>query len=560
MGWVPLTIGGRDGVPHCRIRARSVSSRISGSAATPAPDPVGTIRSFLRGTEPHAGTAVRNGPRHTAAWWCAVVAVLALGACAGKWSVNSAPSPVRAVHAALLPNGHVLLIQGSGNDPDLFAAGTFTSTDWNPVTNTFKTIPTPYDMFCGGHASLPDGTLLVAGGTTGYPDTLKQTDYSGSDQAYRYDWRTQTYTAAPKLDEGHWYPTLVNHGDGKVVMVAGQDQNAVLRNHFQIFDPTAKSGTGAWTPQQEVATFFPMYPALHLLADGRFLYSGVTTFGDGADPPGLWNSTTNTFTPVTGLTDANRRDMGASVLLPPAQDQKVLVLGGGFHTDPTAQAVASTAIIDTKAANPHFVPGPPMSESKQYLTAVILPNRTVLQSGGTNESWFAAGEPGFTFRYTAQIYHPDTNTWEDAAHPTVGRTYHSEALLLPDGRVATFGGNYGDDGSPFEMRIEIYTPDYVNQTRPVLSGFAGSPAITRGRTISFKSDRTLKWAELVRPSAATHSNDPDQRLVDLPITQSGTQVTASLDANPNLTPPGYYLLFGVDTNGVPSVGQWVKVS
>lgn len=490
----------------------------------------------------------------------AALVVLALSACAGSWSLNSTPAPVRAVHAALLPNGHVLLIQGSGNDPDIFAAGTFTSTDWDPVANTFTNVSTPYDMFCGGHASLPDGTLLVAGGTTDYPDTLQQTDYKGSDQAYRYDWKTRTYIAAPKLAEGHWYPTLVNRGDGKVVMVAGQDQDAVLRNHFQIFDPAANGGTGSWTPQQEVASFFPMYPALHLLADGRFLFSGVTTFGNGSDSPGIWDSTANTFTPVTGLTDANRRDMGASVMLPPAQDQKVMVLGGGQHVDPNAQAVASTAIIDTKAATPKFVAGPPMSESKQYVSAVVLPDRTVLQSGGSNESWFDNGQPGFAYRYSAQIYHPDTNTWEDAARATVGRTYHSEALLLPDGRVATFGGNASDSGAPFEMRIELYSPDYLKRTRPTLSGFATNPTMTRGGSISFKSDRPLKWAQLVRPSAATHSNDPDQRLVDLPFTQSGTSVVARLDANPNLTPPGWYMLFGVDTDGTPSVAKWVKVS
>ena len=77
-----------------------------------------------------------------------------------------------------------------------------------------------------------------------------------------------------------------------------------------------------------------MYPALHLMRDGRLFYSGVNTFGStGADyPAGLWNINTNAYQVVPGLTDDSRRDQGASVMLPPAQDQRVMVMGGGFQS------------------------------------------------------------------------------------------------------------------------------------------------------------------------------------------------------------------------------------
>ncbi len=486
------------------------------------------------------------------------VLVLAASACGvGTWTVGSKPSPVRAVHAALLNNGHVLLIQGSGNDPNTFAAGTFTTTEWDPVQNTFRTIPTPSDMFCSGHAALPDGRLLVAGGTAAYP--AARVDYKGSKHAYRFDPATHAYSAVPDLAGGHWYPTLVNRGDGQVIAIGGVDETGTLRSDFQTFDSTAANGAGAWSAQQSSAMFFPTYPALHLLADGRYLYSGVATFSDGNVPPGIWDSTANTFTPVTGLTDPGRRDMGASVMLPPAQSQKVMVMGGGQHQNANVAATASTAIIDTTSATPTFVAGAPMSESKQYVSAVVLPNRTVLQTGGTNETYLDNQRSDFKFRYTAQLFHPDTNTWEDAAKPTVGRTYHSEALLLPDGRVATFGGNFSNTQAPFEMRIEMYAPDYTTKVRPALTVANAQRTISRGGSTSFQSDRALKWVQLVRPGSATHSNDPDQRLVDMPFTQNGAGVSAALDANPNLTPPGWYMLFGVDTAGTPSVATWVHV-
>lgn len=486
---------------------------------------------------------------------------LAVSACGvGRWETAPAPAPVRSVHAALLRNGNVLLIAGSGNDPEMFAAGTFSTTEWNPANGTFRDVATPYDMFCSGHAFLPDGRLLVAGGTTGYPDTLTETDYKGSRQAYEYDPVTHAYTQVPDLDSGHWYPTLVSTGDGRMLAVAGQDENAVLQSQFQIFDPDANDGAGSWTPQQESSQFFPTYPALHLMADGRFLYSGVSTFGTGNIPPGFWDVGASAFTAVAGLTDPDRRDMGASVLLPPAQDQKVMVFGGGQHTDPDVIATDSTAIIDAKESTPTFVPGPPMSEGKQYVSAVILPDRTVLQTGGSNESWYDVDRADFRYRYTAQIFHPDTGTWEDAAKSKVGRTYHSEALLLPDGRVATFGGNASDQGEPFEMRIEIYTPEYFDAPRPEVTIGQSARWISRGQSFAFSSDKALRWVELVRPSSVTHSNDPEQRLVDVPFVQHNGSVTATVDPNPNLTPPGWYMLYGVDESGVPSIASWVHIA
>lgn len=491
-----------------------------------------------------------------------MVAIVAVAsACGvGSWTVNPTPSPVRAVHAALLKNGNVLLIQGSGNDPNLFAAGTFKTTEWNPVQNTFRSVSTPYDMFCSGHAALPDGSLLVAGGTAAYPDSATGLDYRGSNHAYKYDVATHKYVAVPDLTEGHWYPTLVNRGDGTIVMVSGLDQNAALKSNAQIFDSTAAGGAGAWSSQFTTASFFPPYPALHLMADGRYLFSGVSTFGDGSDDAGIWDATANTFTSVPGLPDRYQRDMGASVMLPPAQSQRVMVMGGGSHPKPEVVATASTAIIDLSTPSPSFTAGPDLAESKQYVSAVILPDRTVLQSGGSNESYLDRDLPSFKYRYTAQIFHPDTGAWETAKSSTVGRTYHSEALLLPDGRVATFGGNASDAGDPFEMRIELYTPEYMTKTRPVLTVGTAARSFARGGTTTFTADQPLKWVHIVRPGSATHSNDPDQRLVDMPFTQTGSSVTATLDPNPNLTPPGWYMLFGVDTAGTPSVATWVHVT
>jgi len=444
----------------------------------------------------------------------------------------------------------VLLIEGSANNPEQFAAGTFKTFVWDPVANTFASVSTPYDAFCSGHSFLANGKLLVAGGVSSYTPTV-----AGSPHTYQFNWRTVQYEPLPDMASGHWYPTVVSDGDGSVVSVAGVDENHVTQSKYQVFDPA----TSTWSAEKESQPFFPYYPALTLTADGRFFYSGVNTFG-GTTSPGFWEVKTNTFTSVPGLPLSDHRDQGASVLLPPAQDQKVMVIGGGSQDLPTD----TTAIIDLKRPSPSFVRGPSISAPKQYLSAVLLPDRTVFQTNGAGRNWAFHNEAGYPYVHSAQIYHPDTNTWEDAPDAKVGRAYHSEAILLPDGRVATLGSNSTEGGDPnsWEQQIEIYKPEYWGKSRPVISVDPSQTVVAHGGSISFSSDKPLKWAELVRPSAATHMMDPEQRIVDLPFTQnpSTNGVTATVDANKNLTPPGYYMLFGVDADNVPSVASWVRVT
>ncbi|WP_100497883.1 radical copper oxidase GlxA [Geodermatophilus chilensis] len=88
----------------------------------------------------------------------------------GSWETIELPEEYRtqAVHAALLHTGKVLLVAGSGNDAQDFEAGSFETIVWDPVTGDTKEVPTPEDLFCSGHAYLPDGNLLIAGGTREY--------------------------------------------------------------------------------------------------------------------------------------------------------------------------------------------------------------------------------------------------------------------------------------------------------------------------------------------------------------------------------------------------------
>ncbi len=486
--------------------------------------------------------------------------MLGAAACEGVWTTNSTPSPVRAIHGALMHTGKVLLIAGSGNDENQFAAGTFTTAIYDPATGTLRSdIQTPYDMFCSGHAFLPDGRLLVAGGTLAYPDNVTGQGATGEKRVRIFDPVTERYRDAPSMAIGRWYPTVVSRADGRLVTLAGVDDGGRLSNTFQTFNPS----DATWSSNEPIGTwpngigvYSPMYPSMHLLADGRLFYSGMHVFPNASNTrPYRWDVDTNTVTWMdsNSVLDVNRRDQGASVLLPPAQAQKVMVIGGGQETT-GALGSASTAVIDLTQPNPTYTPGPPIDAAKMYVSAVILPDGRVLQTGGASSSRWT---PGSAYVKSTQILDPKTMTWTKAFDAKVGRTYHSGAMLLPDGRVLTFGGNPA--AAPFEMNLELFSPSYIHRTRPAIT--SAPTEVTWGAGFPVTTDAPITSATLIRPSAVTHSSDSDQRSVELTVSgASATRPTLTIPANHNLTPTGRYMLFVRSGDGTPSVASWVHVA
>lgn len=479
----------------------------------------------------------------------------------GQWNIIDVPprSRVNAIHAALLPTGKVLIIAGSGNSPENFDAGSFTTLLWDPQTGQFSLIPTPDDMFCAGHTLLPDGKLLVAGGTQRYQKGTQPAH--GASYSYEFDPQTQRYERVADMHHGRWYPTLVGPADGNALAVSGLDKSGQpLDGHHELF----RRDISQWIELPALNRYFPTYPALFLTADGRLFYSASTAgygHSDGAGRrPGLWNLADNSFTPVDGLRDPNLTETSTSVLLPPAQDQRVMVLGGG-GIDDSAESTARTDIVDLRSPHPHFTPGADLAEPTRYLSAVILPDDTVLTTGGSRD-YRGRGDSN---NHIARIYDPATNTFRAAAPPQVGRNYHSEALLLPDGRVVTLGSErLGDDDNStpgaFEQRIEVYSPPYLYRgSRPVLT--VGPTVVPRGGTAEFATadPDSIVTAKLMRPSAVTHTTDVQQRSIALTVVRKDRAISVRVPAEAGLVPPGWYMLFVTDRAGTPSVARWVQV-
>ena len=478
--------------------------------------------------------------------------VTGLGA-TGRWSVANSPLPARAIHSTLLRDGRVLLLAGSGNSTGDFDAGTFKSAVWNPSTGAFKEIPVPYDMFCAGHVTLADGRVLISGGTEGYAGHKGAIGFVGSKQSYIFDPGTDSYSKVNDTIEGHWYPTLTKLENGNIWSVGGYDnRDGVAKGSTAV--EMFNAATSQWLPRSatpQTSRYWGTYPHFFLMANGNLFFTGGYTFGNSPSATGsvIHNWRNATSGDVPGLRDRSLRDQASSVLLPPAQNQTFMIAGGG-STD-RGGSTNSVDLINLNSTNPAWTPGPalPGAEGRMYVNLTTLPDRTVLSSNGST-----GPRAGNVLR--AATYNPATNAWTTVAADPVGRNYHSSSLVLMDGRVAVFGSNPAD-GS-FEMRVSIYEPSYLFKgTRPTITAAPGATGYGAGFDLGVTGD--VVSASLTAVGSATHQTDTNARLVDLPITGTGTTRRATVPSNPALLPPGPYMLTVLDANGVPSVARMVNV-
>ncbi|MDI3096406.1 kelch motif-containing protein [Streptomyces sp. AN-3] len=389
---------------------------------------------------------------------------------------------------------------------------------------------------------------------------LDKKDFQGIRDTFEFDPVAEKYIKVDPMHEARWYPTLTTLSDGKILSVSGLDDiGQIVPGKNEIYDPKTKEWT--YTEQERQ---FPTYPALFLMQNGKIFYSGANA-GYGPDDvgrdPGIWDVETNKFTEVPGMSDADMLETANTVLLPPAQDEKYMVIGGGGVGESKLSS-EKTRIADLKADDPKFVDGPSLEKGTRYPQASVLPDDSVLVSGGS-EDYRGRSDSNIL---QARLYHPETNEFERVADPLVGRNYHSGSILLPDGRLMFFGSDslYADKANTkpgkFEQRIEIYTPPYLyRDSRPDLSG--GPQTIERGESGTFTSRAagSVEKVRLIRPSASTHVTDVDQRSIALDFKADGDRLTVTVPDNKNLVQSGWYMMFVTDGEGTPSKAEWVHV-
>ena len=152
------------------------------------------------------------------------------------------------------------------------------------------------------------------------------------------------------------------------------------------------------------------------------------------------------------------------------------------------------------------------------------------------------------------MWDPATENWATMASQEFRRIYHSGAVLLPDGRVLTVGGND-------VPQTEVYEPPYLFKgARPTIS--SAPTNVSYGQTFFVETPNAASITEVtwIRLSSVTHANNMEQRFSRLNFSQVTDGLNVVAPSNPNLAPPGYYMLFILNSDGVPSVAEIVRIN
>ena len=446
----------------------------------------------------------------------------------GRWGATF-QTPVVGIHLHLLPTGKVLLWGDRGAaqlwDPARPGAG-------------FTALSKTYRIFCSGHTFLPDGRLLITGGTI--------TGTKGDPRAVIFDPSGEAWSATSSMAQGRYYPTNTVLPNGEILAISGSDETGTVV-------PVPEIGNGAtWRRLTNASLSIPSpyYPAMFVAPNGKVFLAGfqattryLSTSGDGQ------------WTTVGNRVVADRR-LGSAVMYAPG---KVLYAGGG---DPPT---SSAEVIDLNQAAPAWRSVPGMQFARRQMNATILADGQVLVTNGTSG-------PGFNdvtgAVREAELWNPATESWTTMANEVVGRTYHSAALLLPDGRVLSSGSGEGG-GVSYEnsqLTAQVFSPPYLFNadgtpaTRPAIT--SAPQRISYGAPIRVETPDagSITRGTLIRLSSVTHAFNQSQLIYPLTFTVTApTALRADGPASANLAPPGPYMLFLLSPRGVPSLARMVMV-
>jgi hypothetical protein len=515
---------------------------------------------------------------------------------------NPVSSEILAVHAALLRDGRVLYFSGSQHDehPLTLAAARIFYPGFNMIQ--IANSPLTEDLFCCGHAFLPNGDLFVAGGTLSYdinapPD--HQTiggahHFIGIPTAFTYKQTTGTWNRCPSMAEGRWYPTCVALPFGDVYVISGHGGPGPGHHENTRFE-LYRSQANYWTPLRETSPAIAdhgvaqiYYPRLHLLPNGKLFCASAWESRDGKRTrmvdPYTGNLTTLSHIPEGRHCDHVYKGANFSSALlplePPYYNTRIFICGGKYprifdmQTPGRGWQLAGGEIEGRRPYN-----------KRAYGNAVLLPDGSVLVINGCQSERGYPLSGGGTDRDAvlfAERYIPDAaywppnlrNTWERLSASGIARVYHSVALLMPDGRVWIAGSNHDSgrnhSGSSVdhpgadarELRLEYYSPPYMDSesTRPRITSAPAEMDYNVAFRIITPDASRVQRVVLLRAGSVTHAFDFDQRYVGLTIESRATDsVTAQGPPHVNIAPDGVYMVFLVDGNNVPSVGRFVTL-
>jgi uncharacterized repeat protein (TIGR01451 family) len=445
----------------------------------------------------------------------------------GSWS-SPVTIPTVAVNLLLLKNNTLMFYQDGS-----------TVTVWDYLNGTFTNFSTSIDLFCSGHALLADGRALVVGGYGESSSTI------GIANAEIFDPSSNKWTAGPPMSYRRWYPTATTLSDGRILVTAGwQTTNHSNAGIPEIYDPVANK----WTQLSNANNPFETYPFMFMLSDGRILHTGGTEYATNTD---ILDMNAQTWT----VLDSRIVDGGSATMFWPG---KILKSGSAADSQNSGTSSNTAFVLDTTQPSPLWQQVPSMAYPRSFLNLTTLPDGTVLATGGETDK---NGGNINNAVYAAELWSPQTQTWRTMAAMHTPREYHSTALLLPDGRVVASGMGSDFGNVPDEKTAEFYSPPYLFKgARPSITSAPTQIQYATNFFVATPDAASITSAVLIRTGAVTHSFDQNTRFVPVTFQQTSGGLTVTAPANGFVAPPGHYMLFLVNSSGVPSVAPIMQIT
>ncbi|MCO8269017.1 DUF1929 domain-containing protein [Actinoplanes sp. TRM 88003] len=469
---------------------------------------------------------------------------------AGSWSAV-VDTPVVPVFAAVLPNGKVLMWDSVGDEPtENYPDHSFTrAMVWNPADDTYRRVDLQgSNIFCAGFAHLGNGNILIAGGNA-------NAELDGTVHTYVFDWRNETWTRGQDMAAARWYPSVAETANGEGVIVGGGPATAEVYGTNGAIRPL----TGFTKYDARLYPFLASRPDTQVGLFGPYGTGyTITTSGNGVIT-------------ATGTRDGITRDYGSFATY---DIGKSVVVGGGSLTEYGVPKVPTRTAVVLNSNNslfPVITPTGSMATGRRQHNATLLADGSVLTTGGMTSTATSALVDLDNAATAAELWEPATGQWRVLSNASRIRQYHSMAALLPDGRVMTGGGGICLaclDVGYLEKNVEYFTPPYLYKKdgsgdlapRPAITTAPAGVGVGATFTVSSPQAAGIRKVALVGLADVTHSVDQGQRYIPLKFTTSGTTLTVAGPPNGGVAPPGYYMLFVVDADGVPSIAKMVQVA
>lgn len=440
----------------------------------------------------------------------------------GAWS-EPFDLPVVPVGMDVLPDGRLLMLDDPAysQQPIVF----------DPDSMTYITVPLASNLFCSSQAMLADGRLITIGG--------HGTSHLGITHANIFDAATNRWTRVADMHFPRRYPSTTTLGDGRLLVVSGAIDNGTWADTPEIYDPTTNTWSTIAVSTSDIHEI--EYPLTFLMPTGRTLTMGVTN-----GHVDLLDAARATWTTLANAPTLN----GTAAQYRPG---KVLLTGGGPRN---AASVLNASVLDTSQFGPAWQAVAPMRYPRFNHNLTLLADGNVMAIGGAAR----VTEYLNTGTLPTEMWNPTTNTWTTMAAVHEPRLYHSTSALLPDGRIVVGGG--GSLAPNIDQRnVEFFSPPYLFKgPRPTIAAAPASTGYGQTFSVSTPDAAAIGKVTLIPLAAVTHTVDMGQRYLELAYTRGTGTLSVSAPADANSAPPGKYMLFVINSLGVPSVAAIVHLT